>query len=742
MTLSGAPTIVACGTLRQLSTSLQYSRKRIYGFPYFSKYIATTSKQSSAWSKQKTKLEIDLLDTHPKVVESLTESREEAPRFKRVWRKSPFLRKKDRLLPIATYTLPDVGLTSAQLSALAGVPVDTVFNCAKQLDSNVHDKSAVLSPEVVELVSDELSLRVAFRPQTVPLLSERLKPSLNATNRAPVITVMGHVDHGKTTLLDALRKTDVAKHEAGGITQSVAAFQVSMGLQGKNEDNLTNVTFIDTPGHAAFSTMRTNGAIATDIIVLVVAADDGVKPQTVEVARLARACNVPVIVAINKCDKSSADPDRVRYELLQEADINTETLGGMVQSVEISAKTGKGLDDLLEAISVQAEILELKSDAEETGSGICLESRLDRSFGNVATVIVKNGTFSKGDFIAFHSGLVLHGALYGRVRLLVSADGTCVPNAGPGSAVGIVGIKEPIPPGCQVAVMENERAARSKSHDVIVRNIEAVGTIQKANRLLAELNEKDQRGIDKIPHGDTASKTHRSEQDSEQDVEIETHRRQLVVVVKADVKGSAEAVAQCIQRFSDDKVNVKIVSMGVGDVSDTDVMTASVGKKLKDHTREYIIAAFNVRVKESMRKAARLSGIRIVEHSIIYHLEDEVGSILERIKDKATKKETIVGTANVSCVFESGTIAGSRIEDGKISVGSVVKVLRLPDDIEQDRIREEIFRGEVESIRQHAKDVKTIKEGSECGIVLKGWSSFRSGDQILAVEISGDDSGT
>lgn len=689
-----------------------------------------------ASSTQKTSREsndsVNLQSAQPQHLDEFITEEQKELKYDR-WRPST-LRKRRRRTPLRTYTLPDVGLTSAQLAVLADVSSHTILNCAKQLDGNMCDEGSVLSPAVVELVVEELGLHVAFNPQTEPLLPVSAKPSSSTATRAPVITVMGHVDHGKTSLLDALRNTDVAKHEAGGITQSVAAFRVP--IRSKDSDSGW-ATFIDTPGHAAFSAMRANGAVATDIIVLVVAADDGVKPQTIEAARLSRTCNTAIIVAINKCDKPSADPDRVRYQLLQDADINTETLGGTVQSIEISAKTGSGLPELLDAISIQAEMLELKCDDQEAGRGICLESRVDRSFGNVATVVVRSGKIQKGDFVAFHSGILLQGEPYGRVRLLMTSAGEHVSEAGPGTAIGIIGIKHTVPPGCEIAVMKNERLARSKAQGIIKRNIEAVGTIELANRLIAEREELESQSKERPGAAGLEASPGKNEENENEEKDVPQKSRQLVLVVKADVKGSADAVAQCVQRLGDENIGIRVVSMGVGEVTDTDIQTASVGKKVKDSNDKCMIIAFNVRVRDSIQKAGRVAGVEIVQDKIIYRLEDQVRSVVEDIRAKMTKQEHIVGKADVMRVFDSGAIAGCRVGDGSISIGSMVKVMRLPEDWEQVPIRQEIYRGEISSIKQYANTVKSVNKGSECGIGIKGWSSFKNGDQILAINITG-----
>lgn len=707
---------------------------------------APLQRASIASSTQKTNRKtedfIKLRSAQVQLIDELITDKQEEPKHSR--RRNLSLRKRKRHTPLRTYTLPDVGLTSAQLAALADASPKLVLRCAKQLDSNVRDEYSVLSPAVVELVVEELGIHIAFNPQTVPLLPVGTESGANTITRAPVITVMGHVDHGKTSLLDALRNTDVAKHEAGGITQSVAAFRVPIGPK---DDKSTWATFIDTPGHAAFSSMRANGAIATDIIVLVVAGDDGVKPQTIEAARLARTCDTALIVAINKCDKPSVDPDRVRYQLLQDADINTEAIGGTVQSVEISAKTGAGLPELLEAISIQAEMLELKCDDQEAGRGICLESRVDRSLGNVATVVVRSGKLRKGDFVAFYSGMLLQGEPYGRVRLLITSSGEQVSEAGPGAAIGIVGVKQTIPPGCEVAVMKNERMARSKADDIAKRNAEAIGTIEQANRLIAEKEERVGKPT-KVANASgseaTRAQTEENQGEENQDMENEVEDvskkgRQVVLVVKADVKGSADAVAQCVQRLGDEKVGIRVVSMGVGEVTDGDVQVASVGKKVKGSKDECVVIAFNVRIKDSVEKAARVAGVKIVQHDIIYHLEDQVRSLIENIKDKMTVKEEIVGKADVMRVFESGAIGGCRVDDGSLTVGSAVKIMRFPEDWEEDRIRQEVFRGEIASIKQFADSVKQVKKGSECGIGIKDWNGFRKGDEIVAITSTAED---
>lgn len=646
----------------------------------------------------------------------------------------------------STYILPDIGLTCTQLAALAAVPDAIILKCARDLDNEVFDKMTVLPPAIVDLVAEELHLHLAFRPQTVSLLPPSTDSSASKAalrSRMPVITVMGHVDHGKTSLLDALRKTDVAKNEHGGITQSVAAFRVPMSMSKSTQTDATTsfATFIDTPGHAAFSAMRANGTIATDIVVLVVAADDGVMPQTIEAANLARSTSVPIIVAVNKCDVEGADADRVRFQLLQQLELNTEQLGGDVLCVDISAKTGVGLPMLLEAIALQAELLELNTNTTAAGRAICLESRLDRSLGRVSTVVVRSGMLKKGDYVAFQNGLALHGQLYGRVRMLLQNDLTESKEAGPGYAVGIVGIRDSILPGSEVCVMKDEKAARAKSQEVLSRNSDAMRTIEVANQKIRDEQERAKKALEeKLAMSGEATQAPQAEveeidgeNDEEETASIE--RRCLHVIVKGDVKGSADAVAQCLRRLRRPDIHVRIVTVGVGDVSDMDLtMASAVKKSLKGSKDQSLIVAFNVKVRDAMRKMARANTVELLQHSIIYHVEDVVKEMVQKMEAEIVPLLTTVGKAAVVRVFENGSIAGCSIQDGVVKEGAMGRVMRLPEEIKGTYVRGNIFTGEVESIKQFAKAVQSVGKGSECGISLKGWSTFAPGDEIHFVE--------
>ena len=639
-------------------------------------------------------------------------------------------RRPPRETPPRKLILPELGLSSKQLAVLANVRDDLVFKSAKELDESTRNSATVLTPALIELVCEELNLNVEFSSQTLPLLQENQLSKESLHPRMPVVTVMGHVDHGKTSLLDALRKSDVADHEVGGITQNVAAFRVPIDGNSREEAHSQFATFIDTPGHAAFKSMRANGTIATDLVVLVVAADDGVMPQTVEAGNLARAANVPVIVAINKCDMPGADPERVRYQLLESLGINTEQLGGDVQCVDISAKNGTNLPQLLEAISLQAEMLDLKSDPSARGAGICLESRLDRAFGSVATVVVRSGTLKPGQHVVFQSPKALRGDLFGRIRSLIDINGTQLDVVEPGVAVGLIGLRDPIPPGAEFCVEVNEKAARAKSQEMLARNVEATVTIELANSLCAEREEKLADAAQVPPLLDSLGAP-----DSDTAVaEDDAVGRVIAIIVKGDVKGSADAVAQCVQAMEIARYPIRILEAGVGDVTEMDVKIASAPGRAKGNNEKAMIIAFNVRVKENEKRLAKRAGVVVLSHKLIYHLEDELKQELEKIYNLDRVVEEPVGSASVVRVFEEGRIAGCSVKDGELSIGDGARVLRLPDAKTGVTEPEVVFSGTIESIKHFAKAVRSVKKGSECGIGLMDWASFESGDIVQSVK--------
>lgn len=652
------------------------------------------------------------LKAHPSVV-----AREQG-RTAYLRRRSSPSRPRIHQAPPKTYVLPDLGLSSEQLAALSDHSPNVILKCARELDEGIHDVASIIPPAIVELIAEELALNVRFTPHLLPLTDAPID-NLPKERRMPVITVMGHVDHGKTSLLDALRKTDVAASEHGGITQSVAAFRVAL-----SERDAAFATFIDTPGHAAFSAMRANGTVATDIVVLVVAADDGIMPQTIEAANLARAANVPVIVAVNKCDLPGTDTEQVRFQLLRQLELNTEQLGGDVQCVDISAKTGMGLKALLEAISLQAEELNLQSPLDTHGAGVCLESRVDRSLGSVATIVVRGGSFRKGSHVVFQNARSMSGDLYGKVRLMLLSDGRQTDVAGPGDAVGVVGIREAIAPGSQVRVVESEKEARTQSQKLIARNQKAIETIQLANAMMKEAAEKAAlTGKDQ---------NEESVEDSQSEKKVD-QRRSVVVVVKGDVKGSADAVAQCVQRLGSSELRVKIVDVGIGEIVENDLRLAGSVGSLKGNKDINVIVGFNVKVKDTIRRSAKRQRIQILSHKIIYHLEDELKELMGQWDNKDEKVEKIVGEAGVVRVFENGTIAGCSVEDGSIEVGSTVKVMRMPDSDAESREMQEVFTGEVSSIKHFSKSIPRVDKGMECGLSVKDWSTFQRGDRIVRV---------
>lgn len=623
--------------------------------------------------------------------------------------------------------LPELGLSSRQLAALSECPEAKVFKVATDLDDSVYTPRTVLSPALIELITEELKLNISFLPQTEQLRpSQRTAAEEPTQTRMPIITVMGHVDHGKTSLLDALRHSNIARGEAGGITQSVAAFQVPLPSADLGNEEEAFATFIDTPGHAAFKAMRANGTVGTDIVVLVVAADDGVMPQTIEAAKLARLASVPIIVAINKCDAPGADPERVRYQLLDQLQLNAEQLGGDVQCVDISAKTGSNLPQLLDAISLQAEMLDLRANLNAPGAGVCLESRIDRALGSVATIVVRNGMLRAGDFLLFQSPKVLRGDLYGRIRGIIASDSERLNEATPGMTVGVIGIKTTIPPGAEVHVVENEKLAKAKSREMLAKNASAVSTINLANSLLAARESEEEQKEAKGNREDE----HEAELDHTQS---EPEKRKLAVLVKGDVQGSADAVAQCIQSLETADLNIRILGAQVGDVNDMDMKIISTSRQVKDSVEEPIVVAFNVRTKDSAIRTAKRFSIPILTHSIIYHLEDEVKNRISDILSAGRISHDVVGKLSVIRVFEDGAIAGCTVEDGSLSQGDTVRVMRLPSKDAGHRTLEEAFSGPVETIKRYAKTVKSVEKGTECGVSIQGWTNFETGDVLEAV---------
>ena len=496
-------------------------------------------------------------------------------------------------------------------------------------------------------------------------------------SRAPIVTVMGHVDHGKTSLLDALRKANVVSGEAGGITQHIGAYQVAV-------DN-SKITFLDTPGHAAFTQMRARGASVTDIVILVVAADDGVMPQTIEAINHSKAAGVPMIVAINKMDREGADPTRVRNELLQH-EVVVETFSGDTQEVEVSALKGTGLDKLKEAIALQAEILELKANPNREAEGVVVEAKLDKGRGPVATVLVQRGTLKVGDiFVA--------GAEWGRVRALINDKGAQVKEAGPSQPVEVLGLNGAPGAGDDFAVVDNEARAREVA---VYRQDQARKKRQAAS---------------------AAPKTLESIFSNLKDAE---GQQSFDVVVKADVQGSVEAITQALEKAGNDEIQCRVIHGAVGGITEADITLANASNAL--------VIGFNVRPNKQARDAAEADGITIKYYSIIYDLIDEVKAAMAGQLGPEFK-ENIVGRADIKDAFQAGKAgkaAGCMVTEGSIRNDLKARILR--DDVI-------IYEGQIDNLRRFKDDVKKVDAGQECGLTFENYHDFKSGDVLEVYEL-------
>jgi translation initiation factor IF-2 len=494
--------------------------------------------------------------------------------------------------------------------------------------------------------------------------------------RPPVVTIMGHVDHGKTSLLDALRATDVVAEESGGITQHIGAYQVTIG-SGKK------ITFLDTPGHEAFTAMRSRGAKSTDIVVLVVAADDGIMMQTKEAISHAKAAEVPIIVAINKIDKPEADPERVKNELLVEGLI-PEDLGGDIIVVEVSAKERTNLDKLEESILLQAEMLELKANPDASASGIVIEAQKDRNKGIKTTLLIQRGTLKVGD-------LVVAGCSYGRVKLISDDKGRKLTNSGPATPVEILGIEEAPQAGDEFAVVESEKQARDIC-DYRIRRMRELKISTQRRSSLEELFSKaaDEEGI-----------------------------RELPLIIKGDVQGSVEAIIGSIQKIPSEKIRTNIVHSGVGGISESDIRLAAASNAL--------VLGFNVRASSKAKAISDAENVDIRYYSIIYNLLDEVKAVLSGML-KPLKKEKFIGMVDVRKVYnvsKVGKIAGCYVTEGVIRRGAGVRLLR--DDVV-------IHEGSLKTLKRFKEDLKEVRESFECGIALENYNDIKEGDKIEVFE--------
>lgn len=534
----------------------------------------------------------------------------------------------------------------------------------------------VLDQDTASIVAEDMGHKVKQVRESD--IEDQLVESMHfegeEVSRAPVVTVMGHVDHGKTSLLDYIRRAKVAAGEAGGITQHIGAYHV--------ETERGMVTFLDTPGHAAFTAMRARGAQATDIVILVVAADDGVMPQTEEAVQHAKAAGVPIVVAVNKIDKEDADPDRIKNDLAAR-DVIPEEWGGDTMFVHVSAKVGTGIDELLEAVLLQAEVLELKAQPSAPGKGVVVESRLDKGRGPVATVLVQNGTLRQGD-------IVLAGVNYGRVRAMLDENGQPIKEAGPSIPVEILGLDGTPDAGDELTVVSDEKKAR----EVALFRQGKFREIKLARQQSAKLeNMFESMGQDE--------------------------KKTLNVVLKADVRGSLEALMGSLSDLGNNEVQVKIVSGGVGGITETDANLALASNA--------VIFGFNVRADATARKIIESEGIDLRYYSVIYDIIDDVKKALTGMLGSDVR-EQILGVAEVRDVFRSpkfGAVAGCMVIEGTVHRNRPIRVLR--DDVV-------IYEGELESLRRFKDDVAEVRNGMECGIGVKNYNDVRAGDRIEVFE--------
>ena len=567
-------------------------------------------------------------------------------------------------------------ITVAELAAKMAVKASEVIKVMMKMGA-MATINQVIDQETAAIVCEEMGHKFTLTRENE--LEETVMADREGEGqlepRAPVVTVMGHVDHGKTSTLDYIRKAKVAAGEAGGITQHIGAYHV--------ETDRGMVTFLDTPGHAAFTSMRARGAKATDIVILVVAADDGVMPQTKEAIQHAKAAGVPLVVAVNKMDKPDADPDRVRNELSQYGVISEEW-GGDTQFVPISAKTGQGIDDLLEAILNQAELLELKAVRQGIARGTVIESRLDKGRGPVASILVQEGTLRQGD-------TVLCGFEYGRVRAMRDENGKEVKEAGPSIPVEILGLSGVPQAGDEVTVVKDERKAR----EVALYRQGKFRDVKLARQQKAKLENM----FANMTDGDVS---------------------ELNIVLKADVQGSVEAISESLSRLSTDEVKIRIIGSGVGGITETDATLAAASSA--------IIIGFNVRADATARKIVEDESLDLRYYSIIYELLDEVRAAMTGMLAPEFKQQ-IIGLAQVRAVFRSpkfGAIAGCMVTEGVVKRNAPIRVLR--DNVV-------IFEGELESLRRVKDDVSEVRNGFECGIGVKNYNDVREGDQIEVFEV-------
>ena len=552
--------------------------------------------------------------------------------------------------------------------------VDVIRLLMKQ--GAMHKITDVIDADTAQLIAEELghTVKRVAASDVEEGLFDIVDDSSDTEPRSPVVTVMGHVDHGKTSLLDALRHANVVSGEAGGITQHIGAYQVTSPESGKK------ITFIDTPGHAAFTAMRARGAKVTDIVILVVAADDGVMPQTIEAINHAKAAKVPMIIAINKIDKPDAKPERVRTELLQ-YEVQVELIGGDVVDVEVSAKNKTNLDKLLEMIALQADLLDLKTNAERPAEGTVIEAKLDRGRGPVATVLVQRGTLRVGD-------IIVAGAEMGRVRALINDQGETIDEAGPSVPVEVLGFNGPPEAGDRLAVVENEARARQvTSYRAHQKRENAAASISGMRGSLEQM----------MSQLKTAG------------------RKDFPLIIKADVQGSLEAILGSLDKLGTDEVAARILHAGVGGISESDVTLAEGFNAA--------IIGFTVRANKEAAAAAKRNGIEIRYYNIIYDLVDDVKKAMSGLL-APTLRETMLGNAQILEVFnisKVGKVAGCRVTDGTVERGANVRLIR--DNVV-------VHEGKLSTLKRFKDEVKEVQSGQECGMAFENYGDMRAGDVI------------
>jgi translation initiation factor IF-2 len=573
-------------------------------------------------------------------------------------------------------TIPEAITVAELANRMARRSVDII----KVLMKNGHMATAndVIDADTAELVAAEYGHTVKRVAESDVL--EGLKGAADNEEarapRPPVVTVMGHVDHGKTSLLDALRKTDVVSGEAGGITQHIGAYQVT--LKGGQK-----ITFLDTPGHAAFTAMRSRGAKVTDLVVLVVAADDGVMPQTVEAIAHAKAAHVPLIVAVNKIDKGDANPQRVKTELLQH-EIQVEELGGETLAIDVSATKGTNLDKLEEAILLQAELLDLKANPDRSAEGAVIEAKLDRGRGPVATVLVQRGTLKVGD-------IVVAGSEWGRVRLLQNDRGETVTSAGPATPVEVLGLSGVPEAGDEMVVVESEARAREVTEYRARKRREARQATTSRQTLDQLLKTRDA-----------------------------GEKRLLPLVIKADVQGSSEAIQGALAKLGSDEVGVQVLQAGVGGITESDVILA--------HASGAGVIGFNVRADKLARERAKRDGVELRYYNIIYNVVDDVKAVLSGMLAPEVR-ERLLGNAQILEVFtisKVGKVAGCRVTDGVVRRGARVRLIR--DNVV-------IHEGELSTLKRFKDEVREVQSGQECGMAFANYQDMQKGDVIECFEV-------